>query len=164
MRQLNFDLDDFESGFQQEPRRRNRRHEDDLSGDKHEISLGSLEVSKITEEKYKKSMNSSENDHTITISPPALKDRSKGSEYDRTSKELGLDTNSPSDDFEINEKDLDENCNENIYTDEGFEELEKQCQDEQSDGRNWVGYAFRTQTGDSEELLFETESLSVGHY
>lgn len=108
MRQLNFDMEDFEPNFNPDIRRRNRR-QDENSCEKHEVSLGSLEVSKITEDRGKRSQNSSEGDHTITISPPALKDRSKGSEYDRTSKELGLDTNSPSDDFEINEQDLDEN-------------------------------------------------------
>jgi hypothetical protein len=54
----------------------------------------------------------------------------KNSDYDRNSKELGID-NSPSDDFEINENELDENFNMNIYSDEGFEEMEKQCFDDQ---------------------------------
>jgi hypothetical protein len=54
----------------------------------------------------------------------------KNSDYDRNSKELGID-NSPSDDFEINENELDENFNMNIYSDQGFEEMEKQCLDDQ---------------------------------
>ena len=105
-------------------------------------SIDSLEISKNTEEKKNLQGDFNEEDYekenTITISPPALKDWSKDSEYDRISKELGLENNSQSDDFSINEKDLDENLNTNIYTDEGFEKIEQECQEvvntEQSKG------------------------------
>ena len=121
IRKLNFDFEGVDDE-NNEPRRRQRNiiniH------DNSDNSLSSLEVSKLTEEKEE----DIEKDLTITISPPPLKDCSKGTEYERISKELGIETHSPEDDFEINEKDLDENYNMNWYSDEELEKVENNDQ------------------------------------
>jgi hypothetical protein len=136
MRQLNFDMSDFETNENHQPRRRIReKHNNEINEQDYCLSagklqnsksLGSLEVSKITSDHKKDDSDDNEsNDLTITISPPNAKDYNRNSEYNRTNKELGI-SNSPEDDFEINENELDENYNTNIYSDEAFDELEKQ--------------------------------------
>lgn len=132
-RNLNFDDVDIEEKFNQEPQRRSRNKDDsqNVSKVQDKSILDSLEVSKVTGNEYRENDQSeSDMDLTINISPPPLKDCLKSSGYDRTSKELGINSNSPDEDFEINENELDENFNMNIYSDEGFEQLEKECQDE----------------------------------
>lgn len=127
-------VDDLEEKVNQEPRRRSRKKEGDSSHiniqEQDKSSMQSLDVSDVPDHDHDMDENSCKNgnDSTINISPPHIRDWDKGSDYDRTSKELGIDHHSPDEEYEINEKDLDENYNTNIYSDEGFEELEKQCQ------------------------------------
>lgn len=122
----------MEEKVKQEPRRRSRKKEGDTSHiniqEQDKPSMQSLDVSDVPDHNYDMDENSCKNgnDYTINISPPHIRDCDKGSDYDRTSKELGIDHHSPDEEYEINENDLDENYNTNIYSDEGFEELEKQ--------------------------------------
>lgn len=110
MRKINFDIPEPSQNEE-------NKRVDDFKGIP-DSSLSSLSMSKISDHKKSDTEEDNELEKTLTISPPAMKDWAKGAEFEQISKELGIDNNSPSDDFSINEKDLDENYNANIYTEE----------------------------------------------
>ena len=158
MRSLNLDSEEIDERDNKEPRRRSRI-KDKLSSeinihDQQEISLKSLEVSQdtyigkdaedlstickkeplpeindksllIDDQEYSYECS----DYSISISPPQV-NHTKDRDYDRSSKKSN-NNQSPDEDFSINEQELDENFNSNIYSDDGFEDLERQYQTDQ---------------------------------
>ena len=125
--------DEFEildSKVNNQPIRKSRKRFEHITEDNRkykEIQQKSLNISDLSDkDNNDEERNSSELNSTINISHTPTRN---GNIDDLKNKELlTFNNQSPDEDYEINEKDLDENYN-NIYSDEGFTEIENQCQE-----------------------------------